>query len=413
MPETETILPEWWPEAAQAVEGLKEELIRLRRHFHQNPELSHQERRTAAAVASYLKKLGLEVATGIAGHGVVGRLAGSSPGRTVAWRADMDALPLTEEVQVPWRSKNAGVMHACGHDFHLAIALGAAALLSRFRKHLSGEVRFIFQPAEEGPPQGPDSGALGMVRAGVLDNPRVEAVFGLHVAPTLDVGQVRYCPEVVMAGSEHLILTVAGQVAHGATPHKGVDPILAAAQTLVVLKSALSQEVDSRQPFVLTFGRIEGGNRFNILADKVVLEGSLRFLTPGVRERVLAAVRRHLAGLAKATGARLDLTTRGIYPILKNDARLTDKAVQILRECLGARRVTAHQPAMGSEDFAYFAQEVPAFYFFLGVRTPGTRGQALHSPDFNPDEGALTVGVKAAAALLVGTGASGAQVPAG
>lgn len=409
MPETETILPQWWPEAAQAVEDLKEELIRLRRHFHQHPELSHQERRTAAAVASYLKKLGLDVTTGIAGHGVVGRLVGSSPGRTVAWRADMDALPLTEEVQVPWRSKNVGVMHACGHDFHLAIALVAAALLSRFRKHLSGEVRFIFQPAEEGPPQGPDSGALGMVRAGVLDNPRVEAVFGLHVAPTLDVGQVRYCPEVVMAGSEHLILTVAGQVAHGATPHKGVDPILAAAQTLVVLKSALSQEVDSRQPFVLTFGRIEGGNRFNILADKVVLEGSLRFLTPGVRERVLAAVRRHLAGLAKATGARLDLTTRGIYPILKNDARLTDKAVQILRECLGARRVTAHQPAMGSEDFAYFAQEVPAFYFFLGVRTPGTRGQALHSPDFNPDEGALTVGVKAAAALLLGCGAVGSS----
>ncbi len=409
MPEKETILPEWWPEASEAAGGLTEELIRLRRHFHQHPELSHQERRTAKAVAAFLSQLDLEVRTGIAGHGVVGRLSGVRPGRTVAWRADMDALPLTEEVQVPWRSKNAGVMHACGHDFHLAIALGAAALLSRFRDRLAGEVRFIFQPAEEGPPQGPDSGALGMVRAGVLDNPRVEAVFALHVAPTLDVGQVRYCPEVVMAGSEHLLLKVEGQVAHGATPHKGVDPILAAAQALVVLKSALSQEIDARHPFVLTFGRIEGGNRFNILADRVVLEGSLRFLSPGVRERVLAALRRHLAGLAKATGARLELATRGIYPILKNDPRLTDQAVRILRECLGARRVTAHQPAMGSEDFAYFAQEVPAFYFFLGVRTPGTRGQALHSPDFNPDEGALTVGVKAAAALLLGTGAAGSK----
>jgi amidohydrolase len=407
MPEREMIVPPWWPEAAQAAEGLTEELTRLRRHFHQHPELSHQERRTAAAVAAYLTKLGLEVKTGIAGHGVVGRLMGATPGRTVAWRADMDALPLTEELEVPWRSKNAGVMHACGHDFHLAIALGTAALLSRFRDRLSGEIRFLFQPAEEGPPQGPDSGALGMVRAGVLDNPRVDAIFGLHVAPTLDVGQVRYCPEVVMAGSEHLILTVTGQVAHGATPHKGVDPILAAAQTLVVLKSALAQEVDSRQPFVLTFGRITGGNRFNILADRVVLEGSLRFLSPGVRERVLAAVRRHLAGLAKATGARLELATQGIYPILKNDARLADRAVRILKECLGARRVTAHQPAMGSEDFAYFAQEVPAFYFFLGVRTPGTRGQALHAPDFNPDEAALPLGLKAAAALLLGTGAAG------
>lgn len=404
MPQRETALPAWWPEAVQAADGLQAEVVRLRRHFHQHPELSHQERRTAATVADYLKKLGLEVQQGIAGHGVVGRLLGARPGRTVAWRADMDALPLTEEVEVPWRSKVAGVMHACGHDFHLAIALGAAALLSRFRERLAGEYRFLFQPAEEGPPKGADSGAAGMVRAGVLENPKVEAVFGLHVAPTVDVGQVRYCPEVVMAGSEHLILTVTGQPVHGATPHRGVDPILAAAQAVVLLKSALSQEIDTRHPFVLTFGCIHGGHRFNILADKVVLEGSLRFLSGTVRERVLTAVRRHLAGLAKATGARLELATQGIYPILKNEPALAERALRILRECLGARRVSPHPPAMGSEDFAYFAQEVPAFYFFLGVRTPGTRGQALHSPDFNPDEGGLTVGVKAAAALLVGTG---------
>ncbi len=395
-------IPEWWPEAAHAAEALGEELRRLRRDFHRHPELSHEERRTGQVVAAYLENLGLKVTTGLAGHGVMGVLTGARPGRVVAFRADMDALPLSERVEVPWRSLVDGVMHACGHDFHLAIALGVARLLSQFRERLAGEYRLLFQPAEEGPPRGEDSGALGMVRAGVLENPSVAAVFGLHVAPTLDVGHIRYCPDVVMAGSEHLSLTVAGKAAHGATPHRGIDPILVAAQAILLLKSALSQEIDARQPFVLTFGQIRGGNRFNILADQVMLEGSLRYLTEGVRDRVLQAARRHLAGLAKATGARLELASQGIYPILKNDPQLTERAVQLLKKLLGPRRVSPHQPAMGSEDFSYFAQQAPAFYFFLGVRTPGTRGQALHSPEFNPDEGALIIGLKAAAGLLVG-----------
>ncbi len=395
----------WWPEVEQAAAALTPELSRLRRDFHRHPELSHEEARTASTVAAYLKRLGLAVQTGIAGHGVVGVLPGARPGPVVAWRADMDALPLCERVEVPWRSEVPGVMHACGHDFHLAIALGAARLLSRFRERLAGEYRFLFQPAEEGPPRGEASGARGMVRAGVLDAPEVAAVFALHVAPTVDVGHVRYCPDVVMAGSDHLTLTVVGKAAHGATPHRGIDPILAAAQAVVLLKSALAQEIDSRQPFVLTFGQIQGGNRFNILADRVVLEGSLRYLSEGVRERVLQAARRHLTGVAKATGAKLELASQGIYPILKNDPQLAERGVRLLKEVLGPRRVTMHQPAMGSEDFSYFAQRAPAFYFFLGVRTPGSRGQALHSPEFNPDEGALVVGLKAAAGLLLGTAA--------
>lgn len=398
-------MKDWWPEVEQAAEALQEELSRLRRDFHRHPELSHEEARTAKVVAAYLRGLGLAVRTGIAGHGVMGVLPGARPGRVVAYRADMDALPLTEGVEVPWRSAVDGVMHACGHDFHLSIALGAARLLSQFRERLPGAYRFLFQPAEEGPPRGDASGALGLVRAGVLDNPEVAAVFALHVAPTVDVGHIRYCTDVVMAGSDHLTLAVTGKAAHGATPHKGIDPILTAAQAVVLLKSALSQEIDSRQPFVLTFGQVQGGNRFNILADRVTLQGSLRYLSEAVRERVLQVARRHLAGVAKATGAKLELTPQGIYPILKNDPGLAERAVGLLKELLGRRRVTMHQPAMGSEDFSYFAQRVPAFYFFLGVRTPGSRGQALHSPEFNPDEGALVVGLKAAAGLLLGSAA--------
>lgn len=388
------------PDIKKLADALTGEVTALRRDFHQHPELSHHEERTAQVVADYLDKLGLAVQTGVAGHGVVGRLKAARPGPVVAWRADMDALPVTEKVQAPWRSRVNGVMHACGHDFHMSIALGAARLLSNLKERLAGEYRFIFQPAEEGPPKGNESGALGMVKAGVLDEPPVSAVLGLHVAPTLDVGHIRYCPDVVMAGSDHLVLTVEGKAAHGATPYRGVDPILAAAQALTQIKAALTQEIDTRHPVVLTFGKIQGGNRFNILADRVELEGSLRYLKEPVREKVLTMVRRQLAGLAKATGAKIDLVTQSIYPILKNDPRLTEQAVEILRQVLGVKRAKMHLPAMGSEDFAYFAQKAPAFYFFLGVRPSGAKGQALHSPDFDPDEAALPHGLKAAVALM-------------
>jgi amidohydrolase len=380
-------------------DNLAGELISLRRDFHMHPELSHQEEHTAAVIARYLRDLGLEVRTGIAGHGVVGSLSGSRPGKAVAWRADMDALPIAEKAGVPWRSLVDGVMHACGHDFHLAIALGAARLLSRLKDRLAGEFRFIFQPAEEVPKTG-NNGAPGMVAAGALDNPRVAAVMALHVAPNVEAGHIRYHRQEVMAGADHLTLTVTGKSVHGATPHKGVDPILVSAQALNLIQGFLAQRIDARHPVVLTFGTISGGSRFNILADKVVLEGSLRFLREGVRREVVEGLTRKLAGLAQATGARIDLEVRSIYPVLKNDLRLTDQAVAALRQILGPERLKSHFPAMGSEDFSYFAAQVPAFYFFLGVKPPGGKSQALHSPHFNPDELALTWGLKAAAGLL-------------
>jgi amidohydrolase len=381
-------------------QSMAAELVARRREFHQHPELSHQEARTARVVADYLRDLGLTVKTGLAGHGVLGVLQGARPGRAVAWRADMDALPIAEKVKVPWRSQEEGVMHACGHDFHMAIALGAAQLLSSLKDRLAGEFRFIFQPAEEGPPIG-DSGAKGMVAAGVLDNPPVAAVCALHVAPNLDVGHLRYGPGVVMAGADRVILTVTGKSAHGATPHRGVDPIMVTAQVLNHLQGFLAQQIDARSPKILTFGRIQGGNRFNILADEVTLEGSLRYLRESVRQEILKGLRRLFEGLSQATGAEIKLTVEPLFPMLENDPELAAQAVLVLQTLLGPPRLRLLHPAMGSEDFPYYAAQAPGFYFFLGVRTPGGRGQALHSPHFNPDEAALPYGLMTAAGLLV------------
>jgi amidohydrolase len=386
---------------AQA-QDLAGEVAALRRDFHQHPELSHQEERTARVVADYLRDLGLTVRTGIAGYGVVADLKGARPGRTVAYRADMDALPIREQVQVPWRSTLDGAMHACGHDFHLSIALAAAKLLSGLQDRLAGQIRFIFQPAEESPAPDGDSGAKAMVAAGVLaEEPKVSAIFALHVAPNLEAGLIRYGADTVMAGADRVTLTIAGKSAHGATPHRGVDPILVSAQVLNHIQAFLAQQMDTRAAKVLTFGEIAGGNRFNILADRVTLTGSLRYLQEATRTELLNGLRRLLAGLAQATGAQIDLAAGPTYPILHNDPHLSRQAVQVLETLFGSQRLKPLRPAMGSEDFAFFAARVPAFYFFLGVRSPGSRGgQALHSPDFNPDEAALPCGLTAAAGLL-------------
>jgi amidohydrolase len=377
------------------------ELVALRRDFHQHPELSHEEERTARVVAAYLRDLGLAVQTGVAGHGVVADLKGARPGRTVAWRADMDALPIVEKVQVPWCSRVDGVMHACGHDFHVSIALAAAKLLAELKDHLAGQVRFIFQPAEERPAPEGVSGAQAMVAAGVLDlRPRPAAILALHVAPNLEAGCLRHGSGVIMAGADRVTLTITGKSAHGATPHRGVDPILISALVLNHIQAFLAQQIDSRAAKILTFGRIAGGNRFNILADEVTLVGSLRYLQDNTRTELLNGLRRLLAGLSQTTGAKISLEPNRTYPILQNDPELSGRAVPVLETLLGPQRLKPLRPAMGSEDFSYFAAKVPGFYFFLGVRPPGGRGQALHSPEFNPSEEALPWGLTAAAGLL-------------
>ncbi len=391
---------------ADRAEALFPELQRLRRDFHQHPELSNQENRTGRVAAAYLASLGLEVKTGVAGHGVVADLMCAKPGKTYAYRADMDALPIQEKPDKPWCSRTPGVMHACGHDFHLSIALGAAKLLTEQRENLAGRFRFILQPAEEGLPPGVDGGAELMVKLGVLDEPPVAAILGLHVAPNLEVGQIGYCPGIVMAGADHLRLEIGGRQAHAATPHHGVDAIVVASQAITLLQALLSQGKDARQPAVLTFGTIAGGSRFNILADKVVLEGTLRYHDPKVRAGLLEKAHRLLAGLTAGAGARYRLESQSLYPILFNDGDLAQEAVHILHPVFGPHGLIQMRPVLGSEDFAFYAKKVPGFYFFLGTRSPGGDGQTLHSPDFDPDEGALTVGLRAAAGLLAGLSSS-------
>jgi len=385
---------------ASRVPALIPELERLRRDFHQYPELSNQEVRTGQVVADYLRKLGLIVTSGIAGHGVVGTLIGQHPGRVIAYRADMDALPITEAVDCPWRSRVPGVMHACGHDFHLSIGLVTARLLTELKEHLRGQIRFIFQPAEEGLPLGQEGGAKVMVQAGVLENPRPEAILALHISPLIERGVMGYCPEVVTAGADRVEMEIRGQSVHAATPHKGVDAILVAAQIINQLQSLVAQGKDSRLPVVLVFGRIAGGTRFNILADRVQLEGTMRYLDRAVRDNLVDRFESLLTGLTQGYGAGYALRSQPIYPILHNDPELTSQAVLVLKHIFGPTRLYRMRPVMGSEDFSYFAQQVPAFYFFLGARTPGTKGRPLHTPDLNPDEGALGVGLKAAASLL-------------
>lgn len=387
---------------AQRAAALFPEVQRLRRDLHQHPELSNQEERTGRLLADYLCGLGLTVRAGVAGHGVVADLIGAQPGPTVAWRADMDALPITEPADKPWCSRTPGVMHACGHDLHMAIALGAARLLKELQQELTGRVRFIFQPAEEGLPPGVAGGADLMVQEGVLRDPPVAAIFGLHVAPMLPVGQIGYCPDIVMAGADQLRLAIHGRQAHAATPHHGVDAIVVAAQALTLLQTVISQGKDARSPAVLTFGTIHGGSRFNILAEGVVLEGTLRHHDAKVRETILTRMHLLLEGLTAGTGARYELVSQALYPVLRNDPELTAKSLDILRLGFGPRALVQMRPVMGSEDFAFYARQIPAFYFFLGTRGPGVESQTLHSPDFDPDETALTVGVTAAALLLTG-----------
>lgn len=391
---------------ARRAQTLFPELQRLRRDFHQYPELSNQEDRTGRVAAQYLAALGLEVTTGVAGHGVVADLICPKPGPTIAYRADMDALPIAEPPDKPWCSQNPGVMHACGHDFHLAIALGTAALLAELRQDLAGRVRFILQPAEEGLPPGIVGGAHLMVQEGVLDHPPVQAIVGLHVAPMLPVGQLGYSPDIVMAGADQLQLEIRGRQAHAATPHHGVDAITVTAQALTLLQAVLSQGKDARAPAVLTFGTIAGGSRFNILADQVVLEGTLRYHDPKVREALLDKAHRLLEGLTAGTGSRYRLESQSLYPILQNDPHLTQEALEILRPCFGPTALIQMRPVLGSEDFAFYAQKIPAFYFFLGTRSPGADNQTLHSPAFDPDEDALTTGLTAAATLLASLNAS-------
>jgi len=387
-------------------------VVAWRRDFHQHPELGYQETRTAGIVAAHLRKLGIDVRTGVAKTGVVGVLRGGKPGPVVALRADMDALPVTEELDVPyaskvkaqWSGQEVGVMHACGHDAHMAMLMGAAEILAGLRDRLPGTVVFLFQPAEESLPTDDLSGAERMVREGVLDNPRPDAIFGLHTFPG-PVGQIGYRAGGQMAAGNTLSITVTGKQTHGGMPWAGVDPIVVASQIVLGLQTIVSRQVDLTQaPAVISIGRISGGVRTNIIPESVLMEGTIRTFDPAMRSDILRRVRQTAEGIAQAAGATATVTITDGYPVTMNDAGLTARMAPTLERVAGRGNARVVPPVMPSEDFSYYAQKVPGLFFLLYGTPPGedpATAPANHSPRYTVDERALPVGTRALAALAV------------
>jgi amidohydrolase len=386
--------------AALATE-IEPQLVEARRWFHQHPELSNREQKTGAEIARRLEAMGYEVQTGVAHHGVVAVLEGALPGPVVAWRSDIDALPIHEQVDVPYRSTNDGVMHACGHDIHTTVGLGTAEVLMKLKDKLHGTVKFIFQPAEEGPPIGEEGGARLMIAEGVLEKPMPEAIFGLHVMPTYDAGDVALGPGGFMAASDRFTITIHGRMTHGSKPQDGIDAVYVASQVVTALQAIPSREVDARRSLVVSVGTFNGGNRWNIIADKAVLTGTVRTLDPETWAEIPKRFERIVAGICKANRATHELDYERTTPVVDNDEGLTKFARTSLAGSLGAERVIEGEPIMAAEDFAYFQQQVPGVYFFLGVANAAEGWtDYVHTPTFRPDEAAIVAGVKAAASLL-------------
>lgn len=393
----------------QAAAAVGDQVVSWRRDIHQHPELGNRETRTAKLVADHLKKLGLEVKTGVAHTGVIGMLKGGKPGPRLAIRADIDALPVTEEVDLPFASKvrstyagqDVGVMHACGHDAHTAILLGVATALAGMKNELPGEVMFIFQPAEEGSPPGEEGGAKLMLKQGLFRDWKPDAVLGLHVFYTLHAGQVGVREGPLLAGSDRFKIRVFGAQTHGAQPWRGVDPIVTAAAIVSQAQTIVSRQLDiSKLPAVLTFGMFQGGVRYNIIPEKVELEGTVRTFDAGMREDLFNRLRRTAQGVAEAQGARVELEVPmpDVHnPVTRNDAALTRRLRPSLEKAVGKDNVIDVPPNMVAEDFSYFADEVPGLYFFVGVVPPGqdlATAAPNHSPKFFLDEKALAVGTR-------------------
>jgi len=382
--------------------GLQPKLVEIRRDLHQHPELSNREFRTAGIVAEHLKGLGLSVQTGVAHTGVVGLLEGDRPGPTIAVRADMDALPIQELNVVPYRSEHDGVKHACGHDVHTTVGLGVAEVLSQIRTMLAGSVKFIFQPAEEGAPAGETGGAYLMLDEGVLDNPSVESILGLHVMPTLDAGKLGYHAGPVWASNDAIELVIHGRKTHGAYPHTGIDAILVVSHVLQALQTLVNRSVDVRDPLLISFGMIQGGNQFNVIADEVRLLGMMRCLSPELRRTAPGRIEELVRGITNSFGASHSLKFTPGAPVTMNHPKMVEKAVPVLEAAVGKANVLLQKPQMGAEDFACYAERVPGFYFMLGVRNE-SRGitEMLHTPHFDVDEACLSVGVQAMSSLVL------------
>ncbi len=401
----------------KSIEAMFPKLVEIRRDIHMHPELPNEEVRTAKLVADRLKELGFtDIKTGVAKHGVVALLKGGQDGPCVAVRADMDALPIKELRSVPYRSQNPGVMHACGHDVHVTCALGVAELLSKHKDQMKGSVKFLFQPAEEAMPatfKG-DWGAKLMVAEGVMENPKPAAVFGLHttaqVMPAgttddgvhyLKAGQIGYTPGIDNANSDRFHIVINGKMAHGSAPHKGVDAIAVAAEAIMALQMIKSRQTNTRQPLVISIGTIKGGDRENIIAEKVELGGTVRTYDAKFRDGIIEQMHRILKGITEAHGATYEMEYRKTYPSIQNDLKLIAATLPAFKRIVGEKNVIELIPGMGGEDFSYFAQVVPGFYFRLGVANE-QKGFTYggHTPMYDCDEEAIKTGVGVLAAAV-------------
>ncbi len=381
-------------------EALAKKLSRIRRQIHMYPETAYEEKRTAKFVAETLRGIGLEVTTGVAKTGVVGLLRGVDRGKTVAMRADMDALPITEQNDVPYRSRVDGKMHACGHDGNTTSMLGVAMLLAKRRKKIAGNVKFLFQPSEEAPP----GGALPMIKEGVLTKPKVDAIIGVHVDPSIAAGRIGLRVGPMMAAADNFDFAVTGEATHGAKPHLGVDAIALSAQVIQALQTIPSRRINPVHPVVVTLGTIKGGYRRNVIADRVEVEGTARTLHAKDRTSVEKMIRQTVAQVTKSGGGGYEYSYERGYPILTCDPRMTDIVRRASIELLGKRSVVEiDEPSMGGEDFAYFVNEVPGTMLRLGTMNK-KKGFTYpwHHPKFDLDEDGLWMGaaIMARAALI-------------
>lgn len=386
---------------------IETKMIQWRRDFHQNPELSNREFKTFAKVAEHLKALGIEVQTGVAHTGVVGILKGGKPGPVIALRADMDALPVTERNSLPFASKErttfngleTGVMHACGHDAHVAILMSVAEVLAKNKNDLRGTIKFIFQPAEEGAPAGEKGGAGLMVEEGVLDNPKVDVIFGLHVRSITKLGVIEYRPRGFMAASDWFTIKVLGKQSHGSRPWLGVDPIVVSSQIIAGLQTIVSRQTDLTQAAaVISIGRINSGIRENIIPETLEMSGTIRTFDPQMQKIIHEKINLTATNIAESAGARAEVIIDKKMPVTFNNEKLTKQMVNSLKRAAGNDNVVEIPPDTGSEDFAFYVEKVPGMFFFVGACPPDVdpaKAPSHHTPDFMMDEGSMEVGLKA------------------
>lgn len=385
-------------------QNIESKVIEWRRDIHQNPELSNREFKTAEKIAKHLKSLGIEVQTGVAHTGVVGLLKGGKPGKVVALRADIDALPVTERNDLPFKStvkseflgNEVGVMHACGHDTHTAILMGVAEVLSKNKDKINGTVKFIFQPAEEGPPPGEEGGAKLMVKEGVLQNPDVDAIFGLHINSQTPINTVKYKPGGAMAAAQRFVINVKGKQTHGSQPWAGIDPIMISAKIIDGLQTIISRETNlTNEAAVISVGKITSGVRFNIIPESAEMIGTIRTLDYDMQKHINKRMEEMVPAIAKAYGAEATIEITTSTAITFNDLDLTAQMAPTLEKVAGKDNVTIHKAITGAEDFSYFQEKVPGMFFFLGGMAPGTTESfPHHTPNFKIDDSGLLLGVK-------------------